>query len=72
MQHFLVDRRSVRLLAGQERRAELRAVRAERQRRGHAARIGDPARRDHRDLHRIDDLRHQRERARQRRVRRTA
>ena len=43
--------------------ADLHARRAERERRRDAARIGDAAGRDHRHLHRIDDLRHQRERA---------
>ena len=36
---------------------------AERERGGDAAPVGDPARRDHRHAHRVDDLRHERDRA---------
>ena len=43
--------------------ADLHAGRAERKRRRDAAPVGDAAGRDHRHLHRIDHLRHQRKRA---------
>ena len=52
-----------RFRAQQVGRADLHAGRAQRQRRGHAARVGDAAGRDHRHPHRAHHLRQQRKRA---------
>jgi hypothetical protein len=53
-------RRRARLGAIEERGAQLRRLRAERQRRAHAAAVHDAAGGDHRHAHALHDLRHQR------------
>ena len=47
---------------GDEARADDRTLRAERERGDDAAPVDDATRRHHRDLHRVDDLRHERQR----------
>ena len=57
---LLVQPAGMRLGRGDEARAHPHALRAERQRRREAAAVDDRARGDHRNLHRIDDLRDER------------
>ncbi len=51
-----------RLWTEQVRRADLHGRGAKRHHRGNSCRISDPTSGDHRNAHRLDDLRHQRER----------
>ena len=67
LQRGPVHRAGRGLGAEQIGRADLDAGGTERHRRRDAARVADAARGDHRHLHRIDDLRHQRHRAELRR-----
>ena len=57
---LLVEAAGMRLGRGDEARAHPHALRAERQSRGEAASVDDRACGDHRDFHRVDDLRDER------------
>src|SRR5437016_4395915 len=61
-ERFAITARGRGLGRGDETSADDRALGSERERRDDAAAVDDAARGDHRDLHRIDDLRHERER----------
>jgi hypothetical protein len=60
-----MQRAGIGFLAGQKRRADLRGVRAQGERRRDPAAIDDAARGDHRHRYRVDHIGHQRQRASQ-------